>query len=287
MSIVMRVPGAGELGGVVRSLGEWQEEGGPVQLHPGDVGWFCRYGPERAAAALRTWGRGGEVLAVGLLDGADVLRMAIAPAAVGDAALARQVVADVVAPEHGVFGEGKVCVEVRAGELVPELLLERGWERDEPWAPFRGDLGGAVPDPGVRIEVAGPEQAEEWAAVVRSAFNGSTFSADRWHAMAAEPPYADARSLLARNEEGEAVAAVAVWSAGPGRPGLIEPMGVHRDQRRRGYGKAITHAAAGALRDMGSSSVTVCTPSSNTPAVAAYRAAGLTSLPADRDLCRR
>lgn len=143
-----------------------------------------------------------------------------------------------------------------------------------------------MPDPGVRVEVIGPEQAHEWAAVHRASFDGSTFTDERWHEMAAGTPYVDARCLVARNEQGEAVAAVTVWSAGEGKPGLIEPMGVHRAHRGHGYGKAITLAAARTLQELGSSSVDVGTPSSNVAAVATYRSAGLEQLPERRDLYR-
>ena len=142
-------------------------------------------------------------------------------------------------------------VEAPAGALVQDLLLEDGWNTDEPWTPLRRDLTEPVQDPGVRIEVIGPEQAHVRAAVQRASFDGSTFTDERWHAMAAGPPYADARCLVAYDDQGNAVAAVTVWSAGPGRPGLLEPMGVHREHRGRGYGKAITVAAAAALRGAG------------------------------------
>ena len=56
-------------------------------------------------------------------------------------------------------------------------------------------------------------------------------------------------------------------------------MGVHRDHRVRGFGTAITIAGAAALRELGSSSALVCTPSSNVGAVATYRAAGFEALP--------
>jgi predicted N-acetyltransferase YhbS len=119
----------------------------------------------------------------------------------------------------------------------------------------------------VRIEVIGPEQAHERAAVQRASFDRSTFTAEGWHAMAAGSPYADARCLVAYDDQGNAMAAVTVWSAGPGKPGLLEPMGVHRDHRHHGHGRAITVAAAAALQEMGSSSALVCTPSSNVSAL--------------------
>ncbi|MDQ6850567.1 MAG: GNAT family N-acetyltransferase, partial [Actinomycetota bacterium] len=82
------------------------------------------------------------------------------------------------------------------------------------------------------------------------------------------------------------VAAVTVWSAAPGKPGLLEPMGVHRKHRGLGYGKAITIAATAALRELGSSSAIVCTESSNVGAVATYESAGFQRLPERRDLYR-
>ena len=99
--------------GVLRG---WQHDGGPVQLHPGDVGWYWRFGADATAAAIRTWKRAGQILAIGLLDGPDLLRMAIAPDADGDDELARQLVADVTGPEAGVLPPGPVSVEARFGE---------------------------------------------------------------------------------------------------------------------------------------------------------------------------
>jgi GNAT superfamily N-acetyltransferase len=262
----------------VQALREWQREGEPFQLHPGDVGWFWRFGAEQTAAAVRVWRRDGQVLAVGLLDSPDLLRLTIAPDARQDEELARQLVADIADPARAVLPAGKVYVESPLGTRFKELMFENGWQLDEPWTPLTLDLAEPVPDPGVRVEVIGPEQAHLHTAVIRASFEKSTFTDERWHAMAAGSPFADARCLVAF-EGTAAAAAVTVWSAGPGKPGLLEPMGVHRDHRGRGYGKAITVAAARALRELGSSSALVCTPSFNTGAVATYRAAGFTQLP--------
>ncbi|MBB5953845.1 ribosomal protein S18 acetylase RimI-like enzyme [Saccharothrix tamanrassetensis] len=286
MAIVLGKPEVDELSEAVGVLRAWQDDGAPMQLHPGDLGWFWRNGAEATAEAVRTWSRDGRILAVGLLDEPRLLRLTIAPDAQRDEELARQLVEDVSEPERGVLLEGKANVEAPVGTLVQDLLSEDGWDVDEPWTPLRRDLTEPVRDLGVRIEVVKPEQAHVRAAVQRASFDGSTFTEERWHAMAAGLPYADARCLVAYDDQGDAVAAVTVWSAGPGRPGLLEPMGVHREHRRRGYGRAVTEAAAAALRELGSSSALVCTPSSNVGAVATYESAGFRPLPEVRDRYR-
>ncbi|TDO50028.1 acetyltransferase (GNAT) family protein [Kribbella sp. VKM Ac-2527] len=287
MTIELGVPGVVGLERVVGKLGEWQYDGGGFQLHPGDVGWYWRFGAEQTANAVRTWGRDGEIVAVGLLDEPDLVRLAIAPGAEQDDELAEQIVADAKDPARGVLIEGRVYVDAPMESRVQELLFEEGWEADQPWQPFERDLADAVEDPGVRVEVVTAEQASTRTAVQRASFDGSTFTDERWHAMAAGAAYGQARCLLAFDGQGEAVAAVTVWSAGRGKPGLIEPMGVHRDFRGHGYGQAITVAAAAALRELGASKADVCTPGFNTGAIATYRSAGFEPLPETRAQYRK
>ncbi|WP_229869079.1 GNAT family N-acetyltransferase [Streptomyces inusitatus] len=286
MTTVLGKPGTDGLDEAVRALRQWQHDGAPTQLHPGDLGWFWRTGPEATAEAVRTWSRDGRILAVGLLDGPGLLRLAIAPDALRDEETARRMAGDITAPERGVLPGGAADIESPTGALLQDLLSEAGWKPGEPWTSLRRDLTEPVDDPGLRIETVGPERARLFTAVHRAAFDGSKFTEQRWHAMAAGAPYTDARSLLAHNTRGDAVAAVTVWSAGPGRPGLLEPMGVHRDHRRHGHGRAITLAAASALRALGSSSALVSTPSANTAAVTAYASAGFHPRPEVRDLHR-
>jgi len=283
---VLGNPGVDGLSEAVGELREWQYDGAPMQLHPGDLGWFWQFGAEATAAAVRTWSRDGQILAVGLLDGPTLLRLTLAPDAQQDEELALQLVADVSGPERGVLPAGKVNVEAPQGALIQDLLFEAGWNADEPWTPLRHDLTQPVKDPGVRIEVIRPQQAHVRTAVQRASFDRSTFTDERWHAMAAGLPYADARCLVAYDDQGNAVAAVTVWSAGAAKPGLLEPMGVHREHRGQGYGRANTVAAAAALQGLGSSSAIVCTPSANVGAVATYESAGFPQLPERRDRYR-
>jgi GNAT superfamily N-acetyltransferase len=263
MTIVLSTPGVGGLGEVVGALREWQHDEAPLQLHPGDLGWFWRAGAEATAAAVRTWSRDGRILAVGLLDGPDLVRLATAPDGRQDEELARQLAVDVAEPERGVLPAGKVCVEAPTGARVRDLLFGAGWSAGEAWTPLRRGLTEPVKDPGVRIEVIGPELAHVRAAVHRASFGSPKFTEHRWHVMAAGLAYADARCLIAYDDQDNAVAAATVWSAGPGKPGLLEPLGVHQDHRGHGYGTAISVAAAAALQQLGSSCALVCTRTSN------------------------
>lgn len=284
MAIHVRTPEVDELGSVVGALREWQQDALPIQLHPGDLGWFWRFGPEALAGALRVWRSNGELVACGLLDGPDVFRMTVAPHLWRDDELARRVVTDVDRPERGILPAGKVAVEAPDGTLVKELLPGAGWGLGDPWTPLRRDLSEPVHVAGIRIVVVGPAQVSELTAVHRAAWGATRFTDHLWRAMATGLPYADARCLLAYDEGGAPVAGVTVWSAGPGRPGLLEPLGVHPEHRLRGYGRMVCVAAAAHLRELGSSSATVCT--NRASAVATYRAAGYDELPVRWDMDR-
>ncbi|MBW5422123.1 GNAT family N-acetyltransferase [Streptomyces sp. BG9H] len=274
MTIVLNEPGVDGLTGAVDALRAWQDDRTPLQLHPGDLGWAWALGAKRLAAAVRTWSVGGRIIAVGYLDASDVLRLTTAPDLRQDGDLARHLLADLDDPERGVLPPGKVSLEIPNGALLREVLLEAGWNLDESWTPLRRDLAEPVEDCGLRIEVAGPKTAGVRTAVHRSAFASPAFTEEIWHVLAAGPLYADARCLIGYDEQDNAVAAATVWSAGPGKPGLLEPMGVHAGHRGRGYGTAISVAAAAALGELGASGALVSTPSANAAAVAAYRAAG-------------
>ena len=286
MGIELCTPAVEQLGEVVEVLRDWQHDASPMQLHPGDLGWYWQFGAEAVAASVRTWRRGGELVAIGFLDGPEVLRLTVAPGVVRDEELARRVVSDAGDPDGPVLPEGEVSVESPNGSRVQELLAEVGWGAGEPWTPLHRDLAGPVQDSGLRIEVVTPGHESEFTAVHRSAWGSGRFTDELWRTMTTGLPFVDGRCLLAYDDRGEPVAGVTVWSAGVGRPGLLEPMGVHADHRGRGYGRAICVAAAAELQALGSSSALVCTLSSLAPAVATYRSAGFQQLPERLDRTR-
>jgi GNAT superfamily N-acetyltransferase len=300
VSIVLRTPGSDELESLAATVGAWQRDGGPIHLHPGDLGWYSMRGPEATARALRAWSRDGELLALGLLDGPDgLLRLAVDPDVRNDELIARQLCSDITDPARGVLPDGEAIVEGRGAAALERMMLSKGWELGEPWTPLHHDLSDPVPDTlvtkaGLRVEVIGPDRADTWMEVHWSAFKGTPFGeaerrdvVDRWSTMMDGPFAERGRSLAVLDPGGRAVAIAGVWSAGRGRPGLIEPMGVHRDHRGKGYGAAVCEAAASALRQMGSSSAIVCAETSNVGAVSTYTAAGFTAHPPVPDLLRQ
>jgi hypothetical protein len=224
MAIVLGTPRVDQLGEVVDALRDWQSDDAPFQLHPGDIGWAWRMGEERTAAALRTWRAHGQIVAVGFLDGDDLLRLTVAPDRYSDDELARQLVADIETAERGVLRSGDAYVEAPTGLLVRDRLVESGWMLGDPWTPLVRELNERVDEPDIRIEVIGPDRAHVRVALQRAAFEKSTMTVEAWHAMAAGILYEDARCLVAYGENGDPVGAITVWSAGAGRPGLIEPM---------------------------------------------------------------
>jgi len=271
---------------VVEAVASWQQEDAPVQLHPGDLGWNWSLGARELAAAVRIWRSGEQIVAVGLVDGVGLIRMGISPSLDRDESFAARLLADLSDPAQGVLSAGNACVEARFGAAFRGLLTASGWIADEPWTPLHHDLTDKEAGCDLRVEVVDGHNVSDRVEVQRAAFPNSTFSRARWQTMAAAPPYRRARCLVGYDANDNAVAAVTVWSSGPGRPGLLEPLGVHRDHRGRGHGTAISLAAAAALKEMGASSATVCTPSSNVGAVATYASAGFRRIPPVTDFRR-
>lgn len=292
MTIALATPDLDGLLEAVRQLASWQRSGEPLQLHPGDIGWFRRLGAEKTTDAVRTWSAHGTIVAVGLLDGADLLRVTTAPELRQDAALAAAMVGDIVRPERGVLPAGDASIEVPTGSRLDVRLADAGWSVGEAWTPLERDLAAPVelsqgehPLRIVQVDGADAALVSAWAAVQRSAFDTTAAVDERWYEMAAGASFGDARCLLGFDDDA-AAAGIIAWSAGAGRPGVIEPMGVHAEHRGRGHARAITLAAAAALRELGASSAQVCTESERLGAVATYRSAGFEPQPQRFDRAR-
>jgi ribosomal protein S18 acetylase RimI-like enzyme len=93
--------------------------------------------------------------------------------------------------------------------------------------------------------------------------------------MAAGPTYDARLDWLRRDADGAPAAGATAWSAGPGKCGILEPVGTHPNHRGLGHGVAVSKAAIAALARAGASGVTVHTPADNLGAVRTYEACGL------------
>lgn len=255
-------------------------------------------GAQRTAESLRLWSRDGAPVAIGMLDGPNLLRMAIAAGSREDCELAEHIADDLADDAKGVLPCGPAIVEARGAAALDRTLRRDGWEADEPWTPLTMDLSSDLDTrrldaSELQVRAAGLDDVDDWITVHWSAFKGTVMDEesrarfrDRWLTMMKGPFAAMARSVMGYDSEGAPAAVTTVWSLGPGRAGLVEPMGVHRDHRGRGYGAAITLAGAVALREEGASSVVLAAENSNAGAMATYRAAGFRAGDAVQDLAR-
>jgi GNAT superfamily N-acetyltransferase len=253
---------------------------------------------QRTAEHLRLWARDGSTMAIGLLD-SGVLRLAITPDAVFDDDLANEIAADLDDPRSGVIPTGQSVIEARGAHALSRLLKEKGWADDEPWTPLTLSLEenrapeGRSRRADLRVESVATDAAEQWISVHWSAFKSVPLDADtrkrlaqRWEAMRTGPASALGHHLIGYDRDDRPVAITSVWTAGAGRPGLIEPLGVHRDHHGHGYGVAITDAGTRLLREAGASSAVVVAENSNSAALSTYLAAGFTPRPVVMDLAK-
>jgi ribosomal protein S18 acetylase RimI-like enzyme len=298
MSINLSTPTSDALGDIVAALASWQSDTTSHHIHPGDIGWFQSAGAEKTASHLRVWSSAadGTILAIGLLDGDDLLRATTAPSARRNVALADAMAADISDPARGILPAGNVSFDVAPDALVRERVAALdGWSEGEEWSWFRMDLTPDAfldtSDSVLHVEVVKtPEQVSRRVAAHALAFDRSKFTVQRWQAASESPSYKMARCLLAYDvndkDKSEPVGAATVWSAGPEKPGILEPVGVGIAHQGRGFGRALCRAAAAELRKMGASRAVVATPSSNVAAVATYKSAGFVFFATPRDLCR-
>ena len=252
-ALVRHVLRAADSGPALTALESWTPAGVPGGgVHPGDIGWHLRFDE----ATVLLWTDGDKPVAVGFSDG-EVLRVTVAPGADLGAGLSEDAVDGFPVP-------GRV-------PHPTEAWLHMSWS----------------PRPvTTRARPVGEADVADRVLVQRSAFPNSTFTADKWHTMKRSPAGAAALDFLVRTPSGEPAAAAIGWFAGPGRCGLLEPVGTHADHRGHGYGRDAVLGACAALVELGASAVAVVPRAENAAGVAAYRSAGFSVVAENRDWVR-
>ena len=125
-----------------------------------------------------------------------------------------------------------------------ELLTALGWEPDSESSYVLNraeikpmDLPG-LPDGYSFRSAAGIEDAATLADVHSAAF-GSTWTPELYRQVMQSPGYEPERELVIQAPDGSFAAFSILWYDRLNRIGLFEPVGTHKDYRRRGFGRAI------------------------------------------------
>lgn len=270
---------------LIPEVSTWAPSAGAVVgLHVGDLGWHLRMDDRDLDGTVVAVLVDGQLVAAGLYE-PDGVRLAIRPDRVND-----RVVAEAIADLAETTAAEDAFADVPTSPLVDDILRDRGWRTDpHAWAILYRPLTAADAEPAEPPGVTTLKTEQDVAdrvAVQFAAFTGSTFTVARWHQMASSPAHDPALEFLARTAEDEPAAGATAWSAGPGRAGILEPVGTHPDHRRQGHGRAVSLAAVAALARAGASGVGVQTPEANTAAVATYLDCGLEHVASVRALLR-
>ena len=125
-----------------------------------------------------------------------------------------------------------------------ELLVTLGWEADNelPYILNRAEINSievpVLPD-GYSFQSAnGIDDAAALAGVHNASF-GAGWTPELYQKVMESPGYAPERELVIKSPDGTYVAFSVIWYDYLNRTGLFEPVGTHKDHRRRGFGQAI------------------------------------------------
>jgi ribosomal protein S18 acetylase RimI-like enzyme len=173
-------------------------------------------------------------------------------------------------------GDAFRCDTVRA-----RLLTELGWELEERgfYVLYRAELAGLaepVLPKGYTIRaVRGPDEAAALADVHAASF-GSTWTPELYRKLMESPGYAPEREFVIVAPDGTFAAFTVTWHDRLNRIGYFEPVGTHKDHRRRGLGRAVVRYGMQQLAAVGMEYATVASFSNNEAARELYKACGFT-----------
>ncbi|MBN1583711.1 MAG: GNAT family N-acetyltransferase, partial [Anaerolineae bacterium] len=161
-----------------------------------------------------------------------------------------------------------------------ELLLALGWEADDelPYVLNRTEIKPvdvpALPDGYSFQSAQGLQDAAALADVHNGAFGGVGWTPELYRQVMASPGYAPERELVIQAPDGTYVAFSIIWFDDLNRTGLFEPVGTHKDHRRRGFGRAIVLYGMQQMAAAGMAFATVAHFGNNEAARGLYQACG-------------
>jgi ribosomal protein S18 acetylase RimI-like enzyme len=160
-----------------------------------------------------------------------------------------------------------------------ELLMALGWEPDHelPYVLNRTEIDSvgvpALPE-GYSIRPAnGIKDAAALAEVHNASFKVN-WTPELYRKVIESPGYAPERELVIQAPDGTFVAFTIIWYDHLNRTGLFEPVGTHKDHRRRGFGRTLLRFGMQQMAAAGMEFVTVAHFGDNEAARGLYQACG-------------
>ena len=160
-----------------------------------------------------------------------------------------------------------------------ELLAALGWESDNelPYVLNRTKINfidvPALPEGYSFRSASGIEDAAALAEVHSASF-GAGWTPELYRQFMESPGYAPERELVIQAPDGTFVAFAVFWFDHLNRTGLFEPVGTHKDHRRRGFGRAIVMYGMQQMAAAGMEFATVAHFGHNEAARGLYQACG-------------
>lgn len=267
-------------------------DNGCYYVHTGDLCWWLGYPPDENARheTITLWETPGKDLAAWVLIDPDwrTFDVFIHPDWFTDPAADELFTwaADQAAQQLDSSGQATVrTMWASEGDRQTIQRLERlGFTRCQRYHQlFEQSLSGPpVPEfslpPGYRVRpVAGIDDVQRRAAASHAAFK-SNMPFDtywpRYQRFMQSPLYPTGQDLVIEDPDGRVAAFCICWLDPINCVGSFEPLGVHPDFQRRGFGKAILQSGLRLMQAAGMTTAIVGTGWDNTAAVNLYQAAG-------------
>lgn len=181
--------------------------------------------------------------------------------------------------EHNVESDTLNCDLFGCDNRRKQLLLELGWTAacEAEYVYNRMPLEN-LPKPvqttGYHIRpVKGVEEAARVAEVHNASF-GSNWTSEEYLRMMESPGYCHELEFIAESDTGAFAGFTLTWHDSINKSGLLEPVGVHRDHRRKGLGKALVLHAIHHMKESGLEYAIVMNEMANKAALNLYRSCG-------------
>jgi GNAT superfamily N-acetyltransferase len=181
--------------------------------------------------------------------------------------------------QHNIASDYLYADAFRGDTARVELLTALGWEPDEelPYVLNHTEIPAitvpALPD-GFTFRVARGMEAAAALADVHNASFSPNWTPELYQKVMESPGYDSERELVIQAPDGTYVAFCIIWYDHLNRTGLFEPVGTHKDHRRRGFGRAIVLYGMQKMAAAGMKFATVAHFGDNDAARALYQACG-------------